>query len=71
MNIYMDQFNNIEKNREITEESENKKPFIKTSEQRSMFIFKTIIYKLVRDGELNEQEKEIVDRIVEEKDYSE
>jgi hypothetical protein len=31
---------------------------------------KSIIYKLTRDKELSEQEKEIIDKIVEEKDYT-
>lgn len=30
---------------------------------------KTIIYKFAREKELSEQEKEIIDKIIEEKDY--
>jgi len=31
---------------------------------------KVIIYKLTREKELNEQEKEVIEKIIEDKDYS-
>ena len=31
---------------------------------------KAIIYKLTREKELNEQEKEVIEKIIEEKDYT-
>jgi len=39
-------------------------------EQKEIEALKTIIYKMARDVELTKEEKEIIDRIVEEKDYS-
>lgn len=42
---------------------------IKMQEKISISIAKSIIYKLVREKELCEQEKKIIDKIIEEKDY--
>lgn len=32
---------------------------------------KTIIYKLTREKELSEQEKEVIEKVIEDKDYNE
>ena len=58
-------------NFESTTESEEKETTM-NQELSNTQELKTIIYKLARENqELSEQEKEIVDKIVEEKDYSE